>query len=502
MYRLGGTDAAMLYAETDAAPMYSCSLTILDPSTTSEPLDVDRYREIMLARGERLQPFRQRLATVPFGMDRPVWVDDGAVDLRAHIRGIAVPRPGSSRQVAELVSDLMAQPLAPDRPLWRSWFIEGLEGGRIGLFFKVHHALLGGTRAMAVFELLFDLDAKVPPVPRGPTASLVPTGASRERSPSPLAVAGHTAWSLAGTPIRLARTARDIAGATLGVARFRASALWADAVLPFQAPATSLNGRVDAARTCAYGEVSLPDVIAVKRAFGVTVNDVVLAVCGGALRRYLQERGEQPDRALTASVPVSVNTGGGDGSVLGNAVSNVGATLATDVADPVKRLLHIASSTRAAKGLHAAIGPELILSLAELLPPGLTGAAMRGLSAPGLVAHAPPPFNVIVSNLPGPRVPLYSGGARLVATHLFGPLIQGLGLNITVLSYVDRIDVGLTACPGLVSDAWSIAAAMQPALEELRSLVPRSVGADQPRRVPVRGGAGPSRRTNSNTNNE
>jgi diacylglycerol O-acyltransferase / wax synthase len=472
MYRLGGTDAAMLYAETDAAPMYACTLTILDPSTTSGPLDVERFREIMLARGDRLQPFRQRLATVPFGMDRPVWVDDGAVDLRAHIRGIAVPRPGSSRQVAELVSDLMLQPLAPDRPLWRSWFIEGLEGGRIGLFFKVHHALLGGARAMAVFELLFDLDAAVP---LAPTVPAVPAAPSGERSPSPLAVAGHAAWSLAGTPIRLVQTATDIARATLRVTRFRANDLWADAVLPFEAPPTSLNGRVDATRTCAFGEISMPDVIAVKRAFGVTVNDVVLAVCGGALSRYLQERGEHPERALTASVPVSIDVrGGGDRLVLGNAVSNVGATLATDVADPVERLLRIASSTRAAKGLHAALGPELILSLAELLPPGLTGAAMRRLSAPGLASHAPPPYNVIVSNLPGPRVPLYSGGARLVATHLFGPLIQGLGLNITVLSYVDRIDIGLTACPALVPNPWPIATAMQPALDELRSALPRT----------------------------
>ncbi len=465
MYRLAGTDAAMLYAETSEAPMNACTLTILDPSTAPTPFTIEHFRELMLARGDRLEPFRQRLAAVPLGMDWPVWVDAGSVDMHAHIHPARVRRPGAARQVAELISDLITQPLPHDRPLWQCWFIEGLENGYVAIFCQLHHALLGGTRAMAMYELLFDLTPEVSMEPARP--------ASAERAPSPLAVTSHLAWSIVGTPVRMARTARDIAGAAVGVARFRTSELWPDAVRPYQAPSTSLNGRIDAARHCAYSTISLTDVKTVKRAFGVTVNDVVLAVCGGALRSYLHERGEEPRGSLSASVPVSVDAGGGGsgGSVIGNAVANFGATLATDVADPVERLRRVAASTRAAKGLHAALGPEAMLRLADILPPGLSGAAMRTMSSPRLAAHTPPAYNVIVSNLPGPPVPLYSGGARLVASHVFGPLIQGLGLNITVLSYVDSIDVGINACPGLVPDPWLIADGVPAALDELLTAV-------------------------------
>jgi diacylglycerol O-acyltransferase / wax synthase len=318
---------------------------------------------------------------------------------------------------------------------------------------------------MALYELLFDLtpDAALEP------AVTVPA----EHGPSPFAVTSHLAWSLAATPVRVARSARDIAGAAVGVARFRGSDLWADALQPFQSPKTSLNGPIDGDRHCAHSTMSLVDVKTVKRAAGVTVNDVVLAACGGALRSYFRERGEEPKGSLSASVPVSVDAGGGGsgGSVIGNAVSNFGATLATDIADPLERLQRIAASTRAAKGLHSALGPEAMLRLADVLPPGLSGAAMRGMSSPRLAAHTPPPYNVIISNLPGPPVPLYSGGARLVASHVFGPLIQGLGLNITVLSYVDSIAIGVNACPGLVPDPWLIADGIPAALDELVAAV-------------------------------
>ncbi len=466
MYRLGGNDAAMLYAETGAVPMFACTLTVLDQKAAPARLTLTRLRSMMAARIDRVEPFRQRLVTVPLGLDRPMWIDAGEVDVEAHIRAIAVPKPGSAKQVGDVLSDLIALPLPHDRPPWQCWLIEGLQGGLVGLFFKVHHALLGGTRAMALFELLFDLepDAAMPE----------PERISAEPSPSPLAVAGHLAWSLAGTPVRIARTAADVSRAAVGVARFAGSGGWRDAVRPFQGPSTSLNGTVDASRACAYTDLSLTDVKLVKRAFGVTVNDVVLAVCGGALRRYLQVREALPERALTASVPVSLPGSAGSGSILGNAVSNFGASLATDVADPVERLRRVAASTKAAKGLLEAGGPQLVLQLAEVLPPGPTAIALRGLSAPALAGHLPPVYNVIVSNLPGPPVPLYSGGARLVATHIFGPLIPGFGLNITVLSYVDRVDVGINACQLLVPDPWSIAGFLKEALAELAAAVPQA----------------------------
>lgn len=480
MRRLSGMDAAFLYAETPAMHMHGGALTILDPSTAPQRLDVHRFREIIAARLDQLAPFRQRLITTPFGIDRPVWVDDQHVDVRAHIRPIAVPRPGTARQVADLAGELLAVPLPRDRPLWEMWFIEGLEHGHAGLLTKVHHALLGGTQATAMFELIFDLDAG--PAARTPEPG-EPEQEMSEHPPSPFTAAGHAALALAGTPLRAARATGDVALAAARLTRFFTSGDRAATVLPWQGPATSLNGSVIAARACAYCSMSLAEVRAVKRAHGVTVNDVVLAVCGGALRHYLTERGELSDKPLTAVIPVSVSAPRGDGaaSVMGNTVSVFGATLATDLADPLQRLRRISASTLAAKRLHQALGPQTIMHLADVLPPGLFGAAIHGYAATRLASRMAPPFNLVISNVPGPSMTLYSGGARVLADHIFGPIVEGVSLNITVLSYQNSIDVGIVASPDLAPDPWRIADAMPAALAELSAAtaVPGTAGSDR-----------------------
>ncbi len=341
------------------------------------------------------------------------------------------------------------------------WFVEGLDDGRIGLITKVHHSLLGGTQAAHLFELLYDSD------PQSGGAPEEKHGAD-ERSPARLAVAGHAAWSLAGTPLRVGRATVDGLRAAGRLGRFFVSDRRTGAVLPFQAPASSLNGSLVPARSCAFCSLPLTDVKTVKNAAGVTVNDVVLAVCGGALRTYLEERGELPERPLSASVPVAVAGHEGDAaSVLGNTTSVFGATLATDIAEPLERLRRINESTRAAKAMHAALGAETIIHLADALPPAVFGAAVRVFTATGLASRMAPPFNVVASNLRGPAVTLYSGGARVEACHLFGPPIEGVSLNITVMTYRDSVDVGIVASPNLVPDPWPIADAMPRVLAEL-----------------------------------
>ena len=466
--RLSGLDAAFLYAETPTMHMHAGALTILDPSTAANGYDVDSVRAMIADRVDRLAPFRMRLASPPFGIDRPVWVDDHDIDVRRHIRPIAVPRPGTPRQVADLAARMLTTPLPRDLPLWQMWFVEGLEHDRVALIWKVHHALLGGTQAMRVFELLFDADPDSGPA-ADQAANEHPAG---EHPPSPLAVVGHAALSLAGTPLLL-----GLAAGTGAVAAARLTALLltgrrtgAGSLLPFVAPASCLNGALVAARSCAWSSISLADVKTVKDARGVTVNDVVLAVCGGALRHYLEERGELPDRTLTASVPVGVTTPDGDAaSVLGNTTSVFGATLATDVADPLQRLRRVHEATSTAKAMHRALGSEMILHLAGAFPPGMFRVAAQGWSASGLPARMVPPFNVVMSNMRGPATKLYSGGAELLACHLFGPLLEAISLNITVMSYRDSIDVGVVSSPNLVTDPWPIAEAMPRALDELLS---------------------------------
>ena len=397
-----------------------------------------------------------------------MWVDDRDIDVRRHIRAIAVPRPGTPRQVADLAAQMLATALPRDLPLWQVWFVEGLHDDRVALIWKVHHALLGGTQAMRMFELLYDVD-----MDRGPVAGRpVDEHHVGEHPPSPLAVAGHAALSLAGTPLRLGQTAGAGAVAAARLARLLLTGrrTGAASLLPFVAPRSSLNGALVAARSCAFSTISLAEVKTVKDALGVTVNDVVLAVCGGALRHHLEERGQLPDRTLTASVPVAVAGPDDDAaSVLGNTTSVFGATLATDVADPLERLRHIHEATSTAKAMHRALGAETIFQLAGAFPPGMFKVAVRGWSASGLPARMVPPFNVVMSNVRGPATTFYSGGAELLSCHLFGPLLEAVSLNITVMSYRDSIDVGVVSSPNLVPDPWPIAEAMPRALDELLS---------------------------------
>jgi WS/DGAT/MGAT family acyltransferase len=477
--RLNGQDAAFLYAETPTMPFHGASITILDPSTATSQLDVDHFRSVIASRVDRLVPFRLRLAAPPWGLDWPVWVDAHDFDVRRHIRAVGLPRPGTERQLAELAAQLLADPLPRDQPLWRVWFVDGLEHGRVALVWKVHHALLGGPQATNMFELLYDLDDL------GELGDLGGAAGHREEdrhnaepAPGPAAVAGHAAITLATTPWRVGRTLVVGAGAVARVSRALLAGNRDASVLPFVGPRTSLNGRLVRTRALASTSLSLTDVKAVKNACGVKVNDVVLAVCGGALRSYLEDRHELPDRSLTATVPTTIGgLGSQAGALIGNTTSVLGTTLATDVADPLERLRRIHESTTTAKVLHRALGDEMIQHLADTVPPGVIGAAIRTVETSGLTTRLAPAFNAVVSNLPGPPVPLFSGGARVVSCYLFGPLVLGVALDITVISYCDSIDVGIAASPNLVPDAWPIAEAMAPALDEL-------LDAAQPHRTP------------------
>ncbi len=461
--RLSGLDASFLYAESPAMPLHGGSITVLDPSTAPDDFGFERVRRDIARRVDRLVPFRLQVAAPVLGLGRPVWVDTRGFDVDRHIHAAAVPRPGTHRQLAELAGELFARPLPRDRPLWRLWFVEGLEGGRVALIWKAHHALMGGVEATNVLRLLYDQDVVVAEEEAEPASS------ASERLPSPGALMARAAVDLSTAPIRVARLLGESALAGAKVSRFLLGGGRPANTLPFAGVRTPLNGALVAERTCAFASIPLDDVRAVKNAAGVKVNDVVLAVCGAALRDYLDDLGELPSRSLNATVMAAVGgvAGAHDGAVLGNATSVLGATLATDVADPLERLRRISASTKTAKVLHQALGDMMVMRLADALPPGIFGAAMRAYGATPLPSMLRPPFNAVISNVPGPPETMYSSGARVVSCYLFGPLIQSVALDITVISYAGSIDVGIAASPNLVPDPWPIADAMPAALESL-----------------------------------
>jgi diacylglycerol O-acyltransferase / wax synthase len=467
MKRLSGMDASFVYGETPSWHMHAGTLVVLDPSNAPEGFDVGRLRALLEARAGLLGPFLRRMVEVPFGLDRPVWVDEPQLDLHRHIRRVGVPAQGGPRELGALAGDLFAYKLERDRPLWEIWFIEGLEGGRVGLLVKVHHAMVDGARGARLYELLFDLTPDAPferpdtPEVRG------------DRVPLSWEMALRAIPRLASTPLRAAGTARHLVPSALRFLRFQRSPEWSAATFPFQAPRTSLNLPITPHRDFAFCSVPLSGVKAIKNAFSVTVNDVVLGVAAGALRRYLADRGELPAKPLVAQIPVAVHVGeGGDGSgqSWGNAVAVMGAALGTHLEDPAERLQAIHASTRSAKLMQEALGEDLVLELANIAPLSILAAVVRAYSALRLSARHPPIFNLIISNVQGPSIPLYVAGARLVANYPIGPLLDGGGLNITVISYLDDVDFGFIVCPEIVPDPWLLADAASEAFAELHKI--------------------------------
>ena len=464
MRRLSGADASFVYGETPSSHMQLGAVAMVDPSTAPSGFDVERLRALVGARAGLLGPFLRRLVQVPFGLDRPVWVDDQQLDLVRQIRPVGVPSPGGPRELGALVGDLLTYKLEPGGPLWEVWFIEGLENGRVALLTKMHHCLADGVRGAHMYEALYDLESDAP-LERPDTPVL-----QGERIPSGLEMAMRALPRLASTPLRVARTSHHLSRAALRMLRLRLSPEWSAVTFPFQAPSTSLNQVITPHRGFAYCSVSLSGVKAIKNAFSVTVNDVVLGICTGALRRYLADRGELPGKPLIAQIPVAVHVDDGadvSGGVWGNATSVMGAALPTELDDPVERLRMIHASTHSAKAMQHALGDDLILDLADVFPPGLLAAGVRAYSCLRLAEHHTPIFNLIMSNVQGPPIPLYIAGARLEASYPIGPLLDGGGLNITVLSYLDRIDFGFVVCPEIVEDPWQFADATSEAFAEL-----------------------------------
>ena len=476
MQRLSGADASFVYGETPRSHMHLGTLAVVDPSTAPGGFDVDRLRALVEARAGLIGQFMRRLVEVPFGLDRPAWVAESHFDFEHLIRRVGVPPPGGARELGALVGELLARKLEPGRPLWELWFIDGLENGRIALLTKMHHCMADGVRGARLYEVFCDLEPGAP-FDRRDTPVL-----QGERSPPSWEMALRAVPRLAGTPLRAVRTTWHLGHAALGTLRTLTSPERSAVTLPFQAPRTSLNRSITPHRGFAFCSVPLSGAKTIKDVFAVTVNDVVLGICAGALRRYLVDRGELPGKPLIAQVPVAVHIDdGGDasGGSWGNATSVMGVGLPTHLEDPVERLRAIHSSTHSGKALQHALGDDIILDLADVAPPGLLAIGVRAYGWLRLADYSPPIFNLIVSNVQGPSLPLYIAGARLTAIYPIGPLLDGGGLNITVFSYLDEINFGFVTCPEIVEDPWQLASATTASFAELLTAASNSASVGQ-----------------------
>ncbi|MEI7592280.1 MAG: wax ester/triacylglycerol synthase family O-acyltransferase [Actinomycetes bacterium] len=461
MQRLTGLDDGFLWMETPTSCMHVASVIVVDGSASDGPVTFERIRSLYASRLDFAPPFRRRLVTVPFGLHHPLWIEDPDFDLDWHLRHISLPEGhGALHDLTALAANLAAIPLDRTRPLWEMWYIDGLNEGHVAMLTKVHHAAIDGASGEELMVAILDLEPDPEPRPE-PAIEWKP-----DPFPTDTEMLSHAAISLAQQPVKAIETIKRSVEIALRVRAQNNDDSFAAPPLPFSAPATSINGPLTANRSLAASSLSLPEIKAVKNVFGCTVNDVVLTLCAGALRQYFDSIDELPESAVVAMIPISVRSDDQKGTH-GNQVSMMLTSLATDLDDPVDRLQHIHTNMKAAKVQQNAIGADILQEWADFASPAIFGRAARLYSNSNSARHRPM-FNVVISNVPGPPFPLYVAGSEVLNTYPMGPIFEGFGLNITLMSYRDRVDFGLLACPDLVPDVWRIADSLQHALQELR----------------------------------
>jgi diacylglycerol O-acyltransferase len=474
MKQLSGLDAVFLHSETPSMPM-NVLATIVLGGGSSESLGFDSIVDRVEQRLSHLAPFRRRMVETPLGLDQPVWIEDGTFDVLDHVMRTVAQAPGGSAELERSVARIAERPLERTRPLWELWVVEGLSDGRVALVTKVHHALLDGVSGAALLLHLFDR-------PFEPGVELEADPWQGEAEPSPLEMISRAAGRLVSRTTRAASAAREAGGsiARLVGAGLSAGAPVRDAALPFTAPATSFNRALSSRRSIAYARTPLDRIATIREAFGGTLNDVVLTACTTALREYLIARDELPDAPLVASIPISTREL--DDEPGGNRVSAMLTELPVHIDETMHRYGEVCRSAQSAKHFHSLLGNHTVEALAEITPGALVGGALRLYSRWRLASLHRPLHNLIISNVPGPPIPLSFEGAPVEALHPHGPLMEGAGLNITVMSYAGSLDVGVLACRESVPEVGLLATAVARAVDDLAELAEHELATNPARR--------------------
>lgn len=462
MKQLSGIDASFLYMETDQTPMHVAGLTLYDLPKGFRGSFHKHFTRFFKGRVHLIPIFGMKLARAVFEMDHPGWVDAGELDFDYHIQSAKLPKPGNRKQLEEMVAELHAVTLDRSRPLWQFTVIEGLEGRQAALYSKVHHAAVDGGAGMVITKALYDITEEPrevePPQPKAP-----------ERKPTDLERAILTINDVAANFARQQLTLMENLPKALGqMAEMVAPVLTGKVGLPqMLAPRTPFNVTVEARRSYGARSISLKEVKALGKATGTKLNDVVMAITSGALRKYLLDRQALPDAALVAFVPISMREMGN--SDINNQVFGMNVPLATNYGDPLKRLSKIAQESGASKtvagGVKDAAPKDFTLIGAPTLLPGL----MQLYGSSKLADVIPQVVNLTISNTAGPPFPLYCAGAQVTALYPVSIATHGVALNVTVQSYMDHLDFGITADHKAMPDADHFADLIVASFDELKA---------------------------------
>ena len=479
MRQLSGVDASFLSLESNTTVGHVTGVLLLDPSTSPEPWTFDRYANHLRSRLDQLGPLTQKLVEVPLGLDRPYWIPDPNFDLDYHLRYVAVPGGGSRNHFADLVARIHERPLDRRRPLWESYVVDGVHDNLKAVITKIHHAAIDGLSGQEILASLVDLEPTTP-VPDPDEVATKPRAASTQIDTAE--VMARAAISLLTSPARMIRAgitlskAIQVMGPTLGrrAPVSRGDESTRELLRRFgAAPRTPFNAAIGPHRRWSYVSIPLDDVKTIKNVAGTTVNDAILAIVAGVLRSWLLDRDELPDRPLAAMIPLSVRRPDQEHEI-GNFVSSTVATLATHLEDPAERLVAIKEGMDRAKSQHEALPADILTDITQVAPPAVAALAARLVASTKLANRVSLPFNLVISNVPGPPIPLYMAGALVVGHYPVSAIVDGVGLNVTVVSINGMLDFGFVTDRELIPDLWDMADRVAPAMIELA----KAVGAD------------------------
>ena len=442
---MSGLDARFLYSETTNAHMHTMKVVVVDLAARTEPLSPEDLPELIEERLSRMPVLRRRVVPAPHNIGNPVMVDDPDFDIANHLRTTQAEAPGGQRELDQVVADIAGVALPRDRPLWEMTVVHGLEGGRVAFVMKLHHALADGVASVSLLENAFVTDEAAAVVDAF-RPEPIPTSRQLYR-----AAGAGAARAVKTVPRMVSRTASGIKNAR--VARKTVTTHLPGA---FAGPKTPFNVALTADRTFAGLDLPLASLITAKRMVGVTLNDTFLALCGGGIRRYLARMGTLPDKTMVASVPMATRTD--VHRLLGNHVDNIFLSLGTHLSDPMERIRHINDCSVAVRRIRKEFGPDLFEWRSGLVPAGLHGLLPRVWGATNLADHLRPPLNIVASCVRGPRTQLEIDGGAVTSLYSCGPILEGIGLNITAWSYVDTMSVSVLGCSASLPDPWLLTA--------------------------------------------
>ncbi|MEM7441128.1 MAG: wax ester/triacylglycerol synthase family O-acyltransferase [Pseudomonadota bacterium] len=469
MKQLSGLDATFLYMETEETPMHVAGLTVVELPKGFRGSYHKQFQDFFKTRIHLVPIFGMKLAKSAFQLDHPGWVDAGEVDIDYHIPSIKLPKPGTQEQLEALVAELHAERLDRSKPLWQFTVIEGIEGRRAALYSKMHHAAVDGAAGMAIGMALFDLS----PEPRKVEA---PKPKEVERKPT---APERTLLTFHDIVTNLARqqllAIESVPKALSQMADLITPVLTGKVSIPqMLAPRTPFNVTVTAERTFAARSLSLSDAKAITKATGCKLNDVVMAVTAGAVRKYLSARQQLPDSALMAFVPISLREAGNTDT--NNQVFGMNCSLATNYGDPAKRLEKITAESRATKTLSSSVKDAAPTDFTLVGAPTILPGLMQLFGGSRLADMMPSAVNMCISNTMGPPVPVFLAGAEVQSLYPVSIATHGVGLNVTVQSYRGKLDFGLTAGANAVPDMAELADLFEGSMAELKASVEKKFG--------------------------